>query len=170
MTAPELPISAASVRQAQSRVREKIQRLISISELVVVVAAEILMALAIVIAGLILYGLFVYGVLTSIIKVSSLDQLQADLQHVFAGVLLLVLGLELMKSLESFFVGFRVQVEIIVIVAIIAVARHVLLIDFEHAQPTRILAAGGLILALAIAYALVRQPQQNSPGRAAEPG
>jgi hypothetical protein len=77
------------------------------------------MALAVIIAGLILYGLFVYGVLTSIIKVSSLDQLQTDLQHIFAGVLLLVLGLELMKSLESFFVGFRVQVEIIVIVAII---------------------------------------------------
>jgi hypothetical protein len=92
-------MTAASVHTAQRRIREKIQRLIS--ELVVVVAAEILMALAIVIAGLILYGLFIYGVVTSIIKVSSLDQLQADLQHVFAGVLLLVLGLELMKSLES---------------------------------------------------------------------
>jgi uncharacterized membrane protein (DUF373 family) len=170
MSAPELPISAASVRRAQSRVREKIQRLISISELVVVVAAEILMALAVIIAGLILYGLFVYGVLTSIIKVSSLDQLQTDLQHVFAGVLLLVLGLELMKSLESFFVGFRVQVEIIVIVAIIAVARHVLLIDYEHAEPIKILAVGGLILALAIAYVLVRQPRQSPPEGAAETG
>ena len=168
MSAPELPISAASVREARSRVRERIQRLISISELIVVVAAEILMALAIVIAGLILYALFVYGVLTSIIKVNSLEQLQADLQHVFAGVLLLVLGLELMKSLESFFVGFRVQVEIIVIVAIVAVARHVLLIDFDHAQPAMVLAAGGLILMLALSYVLVRQPQQNLPKGAAE--
>jgi uncharacterized membrane protein (DUF373 family) len=169
MTAPEPPISDASVQKAQRRIREKIQRLISVSELVVVVAAEILMAIAIVIAGLILYGLFVYGVLTSLIKVSSLDQLQTDLQHVFAGVLLLVLGLELMKSLESFFVGFRVQVEIIVIVAIIAVARHVLLIDFEHAEPLKTLASGGLILALAISYVLVRQPQHKPPGGAAEP-
>jgi hypothetical protein len=54
MAAPELPISAAWVRKAQSRVRERIQRLISISELVVVVAAEILMVLAVIIAGLIL--------------------------------------------------------------------------------------------------------------------
>jgi uncharacterized membrane protein (DUF373 family) len=157
----------AAVHKARSRIRQKIQRLISVSELVVVVAAEILMAVAIVIAGLILYGLFVYGVLTSIIKVSSLDQLQADLQHVFAGVLLLVLGLELMKSLESFFVGFRVQVEIIVVVGLIAVARHVLLIDYEHAEPMRILAPAGLLLALAISYVLVRQPRQNPPAEAA---
>jgi uncharacterized membrane protein (DUF373 family) len=159
----------ASVHKAQSRVRERIQRLISISELIVVVAAEILMAAAILIAGLILYALFAYGVLTSLIKVSSLDQLQADLQHVFAGVLLLVLGLELMKSLESFFVGFRVQVEIIVVVAVIAVARHVLLIDFEHAQPMTILAVAALILALAISYILVRQRTQSS-GEAAQTG
>jgi uncharacterized membrane protein (DUF373 family) len=170
MAAPELPISAASVQKAQGRVREKIQRLISISELVVVVAAEILMAVAIVIAGLILYGLFVYGVLASIIQVRSLDQLQSDLQHVFAGVLLLVLGLELMKSLESFFVGFRVQVEIIVIVALIAVARHILLIDFEHAQPMTILAVATLLLALAVSYVLVRRPEQKRPGEAAEAG
>ena len=169
MAAREPPISAASVHKAERRIREKIQRLISISELVVVVAAEILMAAAILIAGLILYALFAYGVLTSLIKVSSLDQLQADLQHVFAGVLLLVLGLELMKSLESFFVGFRVQVEIIVVVAVIAVARHVLLIDFEHAQPMTILAVAALILALAISYILVRQRTQSS-GEAAQTG
>jgi uncharacterized membrane protein (DUF373 family) len=168
MAAREPPISAASVHKAERRIREKIQRLISISELVVVVAAEVLMAVAIVIAGLILYGLFVYGVLTSIIKVSSLDQLQTDLQHVFAGVLLLVLGLELMKSLQSFFVGFRVQVEFIVIVAVIAVARHILLIDYEHADPPKIVAVAALILALAISYVLVRQSEQNLPGGAAE--
>jgi uncharacterized membrane protein (DUF373 family) len=164
MAAPELPISAASVRQAQSRIRERLQRLISVSELVVVVAAELLMAAAIVVAGLILYALFLYGVLNAIFTVRSLDDLQTDLQHVFAGVLLLVLGLELMKSLESFFVGFRVQVELIVIVAIIAVARHVLLIDYEHADPLKMLANAGLILALAISYILVRQPEQNLPG------
>jgi uncharacterized membrane protein (DUF373 family) len=170
MAAPKPAISDAAVHKAQRHIRERIQRLISISELVVVVAAEILMALAIVIAGLILYGLFVYGVLTSLISVRSLDQLQTDLQHVFAGVLLLVLGLELMKSLESFFVGFRVQVEIIVVVAVIAVARHILLIDFEHTQPMTILAVAALILALAVSYVLVRQPPQNSPAPAAEAG
>jgi uncharacterized membrane protein (DUF373 family) len=159
-------MTVASIHKARRRVREKIQRLIDISELVVVVSAEILMALAIVFAGLILYGLFIYGVLTSVVRVNSLDKLQIGLQHVFAGVLLLVLGLELMKSLESFFTGFRVQVEIIVVVAIIGVARHVLLLDFEHSQATEIMAAAVLILALAISYVLVRQPRpepQSTP-------
>jgi uncharacterized membrane protein (DUF373 family) len=164
----------ASIHKARRRVRERIQRLIDVSELVVVVAAEVLMALAIIIAGLILYGLFAYGVATAGFRLDSLDKLQAGLQHVFAGVLLLVLGLELMKSLESFFIGFRVQVEIIVVVAIIGVARHILLLDFEHSQETQIMAAAVLILALAISYVLVRQPQtrpQTNPSKeAAEAG
>jgi uncharacterized membrane protein (DUF373 family) len=167
MPAPEA-ISDAAVHVARRRIRARIQRLIDVSELVVVLAAEILMAIAIIIAGLILYALFVYGVATSLVKVNSLDQLQTDLQHVFAGVLLLVLGLELMKSLESFFVSFRVQVEIIVIVAMIAVARHILLIDFDHTPPAEVLAAAGLILALAISYVLVRQPRQPPPAQPAE--
>jgi uncharacterized membrane protein (DUF373 family) len=158
----------ATIHKARRRVREQIQRLIDVSELVVVVAAEILMALAIVIAGLILYGLFAYAVVTAGFRVNSLDKLQLGLQHVFAGVLLLVLGLELMKSLESFFIGFRVQVEIIVVVAIIGVARHILLLDFEHSQATQIMAAAVLILALAISYVLVRQPRPDPSNEAAE--
>jgi uncharacterized membrane protein (DUF373 family) len=163
-------MTAASVHLARRRIQEKVQQLISVSELVVVVAAEILMAAAIIVAGLILYALFLYGLLTSVTSVRTLDQLQTDLQHVFAGVLLLVLGLELMKSLESFFVSFRVQVEIIVVVAVIAVARHVLLIDYDHADPLKILAIAGLILALAISYVMVRQRPTNPPGGAAESG
>jgi uncharacterized membrane protein (DUF373 family) len=145
-------------QKAQRRIHEHVEHLVSVSEMVIVVAAEILMLLAVVIAGVMLYALFAQGVVTTIISKRSLDDLQNGLAHVFAGVLLLVLGLELMKSLESFFVSFRVQVEIIVVVAMIAVARHVMLMDLEHSEASKIAAAGILILALAISYVLVRQP------------
>jgi uncharacterized membrane protein (DUF373 family) len=157
----------ASVGKLQSRIRERVEHLIGLIELVVVIAAEVLLAIAVVIAGLVLYDLFASGMLHSIRSVDTVDELQGAVEHVFAGVLLLVLGLELMKSLQSFFEGLRFQVEIIVIVAIIAVARHVLLIDWEHAKAETVLAAAGLVLALAVSYALVRQ---REPDRAEDVG
>jgi uncharacterized membrane protein (DUF373 family) len=159
-------MAEAPLGPRQRRILERVEKLISANELVVVVAAELLLAVTIVIAGVVVYALFIRSTLSSIRSVDTVDELQTALEHVFAGVLLLVLGLELMKSLQNFFAGFQVQVEIIVIVAIIGVARHILLIDYEHAKAEKIVAAAALILALAISYALVRQRRRDRGGGA----
>jgi uncharacterized membrane protein (DUF373 family) len=138
-------------------VRAAAERIIHVSELLVVSVAEALMVLAILIATVVLMGLFVSHLRTSAGTIETLDDLQDAVEKVFAGVLLLLLGLELLKSLSSFFVGYRVQVEIIVVVAMIAVARHIMLTDFEHADPMKLIAVAALVLALAVSYALVRQ-------------
>jgi uncharacterized membrane protein (DUF373 family) len=73
-----------------------------------------------------------------------------------------MLGLELLKSLTKFFTGFEVQVQIILVVAMIAVTRHIMLVDLEHTEWTTLVGAGVLILALAISYALVRRRASNA--------
>jgi uncharacterized membrane protein (DUF373 family) len=155
--------------KAPRGVRGASERLVHGSEIVVVTAAQLLLVVCILLATFILYAIFVSRIPTSIHALSSIDDLQNGVERVFAGVMLLLLGLELLKILSTFFVGFRFQVEIIMVVAIIAVTRHIMLIDLEHTQAETIFAAAALVLALAISYALVRQRGEPEPDGDQEP-
>ncbi len=152
-------------------VRAVSERLVHASEIIVVTAAELLVVVSILLATGVLFAIFIGGLRASFRSSHSVDTLQIDVEKVFAGVLLLMLGLELLKSLTNFFNGFRIQVEIIVGVAIIAVARHIMLIDLEHTEWTTLMAAAALVVALAISLALVRQPGPHADNdRQAEDG
>ena len=137
-------------------IRALSRRVVWASEVLVITAAEVLVIASILVAAVIIYILFGDHIASGLHSIESLDDLQASVEKVFAGVLLLMLGLELLKCLTTFFTGFQVQVEIILIVAIIAVARHVMLIDIEHADWRTLVGSAALILALGGAYALVR--------------
>lgn len=152
------------VNQASRRLRTASERLVHASELLVVTAAELLVVVSIVVAAVILYALFFGRLGEALGDLHSIDALQIAVEKVFAGVLLLMLGLELLKSLTKFFVGFEVQVQIILVVAIIAVTRHIMLVDLEHTAWTTLVGAAALILALAISYVLVRRQRSDADG------
>jgi uncharacterized membrane protein (DUF373 family) len=81
------------------------------------------------------------------------------LQQSFAGVLTVVLGLELLETLNTYFTEHHVRLEVILVVAIIAIGRHVIQIDFEHTAGTVLLGIAGVILALTLGYFLVKKAQ-----------
>lgn len=139
------------------------QRLERSCEVAVVSAAAILVILSVIFATVILYVLFIDGIKSGDFStIESTDELQQSVEHIFAGVLLLLLGLELLQSLTSFFLGHHLRLEIIVVVAMIAVSRHVMLLDFAHVSASSLLGTAALILALATSFALVRQRSSNS--------
>src|SRR4051812_40132441 len=77
-------------------------------EVGVIMAAGLLVFTAVVVATFVLYDLFVLDGRSETLKsIDSLNALQRDVEQVFAGVLLLLLGLELLRSLTSFFKGHR---------------------------------------------------------------
>jgi uncharacterized membrane protein (DUF373 family) len=132
-------------------------------EVAIVSAAAVLVMVAVILAAIILYALFIESIRAgSLGSIDSTGELQRAVEKIFSGVLLLLLGLELLKSLTSFFLGHHLQLEIIVVVAMIAVARHIMLVDFAHVQASNLLGAAALMLALAISYALVRQGSADS--------
>ena len=89
--------------------------------------------------------------------ISSIPMLTEAVQRGFAGVLLIVLGLELLETLRMYFAHHRVRLEIILVVAIIAVARHVINLDFHDLSGAEIAGVGALILALTGGYYLVKK-------------
>ena len=90
-------------------------------------------------------------------RIDSIAELQNAVQELFAGVLLVVLGLELMDTLRNYFIEHRLRVEFLISVALIAVARHVIQLDYEHASPWVVISVAVLIFSLAASYVGVRK-------------
>jgi uncharacterized membrane protein (DUF373 family) len=96
-------------------------------------------------------------------QIDSIAELQEAVQALFAGVLLVVLGLELLDTLRNYFIEHRFRVEFLISVALIAVARHIIQLDYEHASPWLLMAIALLIFSLAASYVGVRALVRDNP-------
>jgi uncharacterized membrane protein (DUF373 family) len=83
--------------------------------------------------------------------------LQENLQRAFGGVLGVLLGLELMETVRHYRQEHHVRVEIVFIVAMIAVGRHVIQLEYHTAQPMQMVGTAAMVLALAYGYYLLRR-------------
>ena len=90
-------------------------------------------------------------------QIETIAQLQDAVQSLFAGILLVVLGLELMDTLRNYFIEHRLRVELLISVALIAVARHIIQLDYEHTPPWLVASIALLVFALAASYVGVRR-------------
>lgn len=99
---------------------------------VVVGFVQILLMIIIALAMFELAWLLVSRIGEVLAETRSVPELQHAVQNGFAGILLVILGLELLESIRTFHLEHTVRLELILLVAIIAVARHIIQIDFEH--------------------------------------
>jgi uncharacterized membrane protein (DUF373 family) len=120
-------------------------------------AAQVLLVLVIIVALYQLWYLFVVAIRDHVTDIRSIPMLTEAVQRGFAGVLLVVLGLELLETLRVYFAHHRVRLEIILVVAIIAVARHVINLDFHAVSGAEVAGIAALILALTGGYFLVQK-------------
>jgi len=88
--------------------------------------------------------------------VHTVDEL-AELRPVFSGFLLILIGLELMKTIAMYLVEHAVHVEVVLTVAMIAVARHAIDVDYSEVSPGHLAATALLVVALTVAYYLYRR-------------
>ena len=74
------------------------------------------------------------------------------LHEVFAGFLMILIGLELMKTIVMYLDEHVIHVEVVMSVAMIAIARHAIDIDYKTAPPLAMFGIGLVIIALAVGY------------------
>ena len=131
-------------------------------------AVRVLLMIAIALTVLTLAWLLVSHGVERLRGAQSVPDLQVLVVRAFGGALLVLLGLELLESLRIFFVEHHVRVELILIVATIAVGRHIILLDFEHADGRLLIGVAALVLALTGGSFLVRRspPPTASVGSA----
>ena len=134
-------------------------------EAATVLALKILLTLAVALAVVLLYVLFINGVRSQLTAIDNVSGLQASLQQVFAGVLLVLLGLELIETLHVYAAEHHVRIEVILIVAMIALGRHIVQMDFEHLSGPVLLGVAGLMTGLAVSYFLITTAHRPASDR-----
>lgn len=132
-------------------------------ETLAVTALKVLLIVAVATATGIVWVLFIRGVSVNVAKIDSVGMLLPLMQRCFAGVLTVVLGLELLETLRTYFEHHHVKLEVILIVAIIAVARHVIQLDFEHTSGPMLAGLSAVIVSLTSGYFLVAKARSSSP-------
>jgi uncharacterized membrane protein (DUF373 family) len=80
-----------------------------------------------------------------------------DLMDLFGVFLLVLIGIELLDTIKVYLKQNQVHVEVVVLVAIIALARKIVVLKIEELDGGTIIGIGVLIIALAIAYYLIKR-------------
>lgn len=79
------------------------------------------------------------------------------LMQVFDSFLVVLIGLELLETIRTFLKDNVVHVEVVMLVAIIAIARKVIVLDYDKYSGLEFIGIGLLIIALAIGYFFIRR-------------
>jgi len=84
-----------------------------------------------------------------------------ELLDVFGMFLLVLLGLELLETIKAYLVEHAIHVEVVMVVALIAVARKVIILDVKELPSMTLFASGFIVLSLSIGYYLISKIFQN---------
>lgn len=84
--------------------------------------------------------------------------------EVFGFFLMVLIGLELLESIKIYIEKQKVHAEVVFLVAIIAVSRKVIILDYDGITPEMLWGISSIIIALSIGYFLVRRTRLESRG------
>jgi uncharacterized membrane protein (DUF373 family) len=126
-------------------------------EIVIVRSMQILLMIMIATATVVLVELTATNIRSVVDNIASTEDLQQAVQRGFAAVLVILLGLELLDTLKTYFTEHRIGAQVILVVALIAVGRHVVQLDFDHTPSLLLFGLGGLLLALSLGLFLIKR-------------
>jgi uncharacterized membrane protein (DUF373 family) len=99
----------------------------------------------------------VFFIIKNIIQ-EPMSQLTANnLMELFSIFLVILIGIELLETVKAFLMKETIQVEIVVLVAIIAVARKVIIWEFTDSSPSEVFGISAILLTLGVTYFLIRK-------------
>jgi len=128
-------------------------RVMAIVEKAVLYALMALMAIVLILATLDLVWTIVLAVTTPPLLLVTLD----TLLEIFGMFLLVLIGLELLDTITAYIREHVVHAEIVILAAMIAVARKAITLDLTKSEPIVAFGLAALVLALSAAYFLLRR-------------
>lgn len=81
----------------------------------------------------------------------------ANLTEVFGFFFMILIGLELLHTIKTYLTEESIHVEIVFLVAMIAVARKIIVLELKKLPPMTIVGLAALIVALATGYFLIKR-------------
>ena len=117
---------------------------------IVLILMTIVVAIAIIELGIILY-LDLFDPTDDVLFL-EID----ELFRVFGFFFIILIGFELIETVEMYFKDNIIHAEVVLLVAVIAVSRKVILLDLEKYDPLAIIGLGIIIIALGGCYSLIK--------------
>lgn len=120
----------------------------------------IYLVLMIILIGILIFSTYelAYLIIIALFFDDSLLKLETrGILAAFEFFLLILIGLELMETIKSFLENRRIQVEIVIILAIIAVARKIIIIDPMVISNDVLFGIGVVIFALTAGYFFIKK-------------
>ena len=81
---------------------------------------------------------------------------------IFGFFFMILIGLELLETIKTYLTKEQIHVEIVFLVAMIAIARKVILLDLKKMDPIVMIGIASIIIALAGGYFLVKKAHKDS--------
>lgn len=98
-----------------------------------------------------------YQTIISLISLNSFLIDTKTLMDLFGVFLLVLIGIELLDTIKVYFKKNVVHVEVVILVAIIAVARKVIVLDFDKYSGLEVIGIGFVVIALSASYYMIKK-------------
>ena len=103
-----------------------------------------------------------YEIFTSLLAPPGFFLGVADLFDLFGLFLMVLIGLELMVSIRMYLDDHSIHAELMLLVAITAITRKVVIIDAKTIEPMALFGVAAIIIALTLGYYLIRRSTNES--------
>jgi uncharacterized membrane protein (DUF373 family) len=126
-------------------------------ERVVVVTLLVMMALVVCLSTVELGWFIIKDVITPPIFLLEID----ELLDIFGMFLLVLIGVELLETVKMYLTQKTVHVEVVFMVAMIAIARKVIILDINELPSLTLIGIGAIIVSLSGGYYLLSKKRNN---------
>lgn len=123
----------------------------------IVFALIVMMVVVILLATAELGWIILRDILTPPVVLFEID----ELLDIFGFFLLILIGVELLETIKAYLVEHVVHVEIVLEVALIAIARKVIILEPKELPPLTLLSIAALIVTLAVAFYLEKHARHR---------
>jgi uncharacterized membrane protein (DUF373 family) len=122
-------------------------------EQVILVALVLMMSVVVFLSTVELGWIILRDIVTPPVVLLDID----ELLDVFGFFLLVLIGIELLETIKTYFVEHVIHAEVVIEVAVIAIARKVIILDVKELPSLTLLGIAAIIITLAVAYWVVKR-------------
>ena len=132
-------------------------------EHIIVLSLITMMVIVVVLAAVELGWIIIRDIITPPIILLEID----ELLEIFGFFLLVLIGIELLETIKAYLLTNVIHVEIVLEVALIAIARKVIILDINKYESLTLVGIAALIAAVALAYLVIKRhiTPSNERGR-----
>ncbi len=133
--------------------KEDMEKILKAFDKLIIVTLLILMMIAVFVATIELAIIIYEQIMNPPVLLLDI----AEMLEIFGFFMMVLIGHELLASIKTYLLEDKVHAEVIFLVAIVAVSRKIIILDYKTITPEMLYGMAAVIIALGVGYYLVRK-------------